>query len=71
MGAADKGTNKIDELKGRAKEFAGRKTGRDDLERKGQTDQVKAKAKQVGEELKDAAGKARDAARAAKDSLDR
>src|ERR1700722_5709960 len=69
MGAADKGSNKGDELKGRVKELAGRASGRHDLERKGQGDQVKAKAKQVGEELKDVAGKARDAARAARDSL--
>jgi uncharacterized protein YjbJ (UPF0337 family) len=71
MGAADKGSHKFDELKGRLKELVGRKSGRHDLERRGQAEQVKAKAREVGEELKDAAGKARQAARAAKDSLDR
>jgi uncharacterized protein YjbJ (UPF0337 family) len=51
----DKAKNKGQELKGKAKEAAGRTTGDRDLEAEGQSDRAKGSAKQAGEKLKDAA----------------
>jgi len=57
MGNADKAANKLQDLKGKVKETTGRATGNKDLESKGKTDQVKAAAKDVGEEVKSAGNK--------------
>lgn len=54
MGLADKARNKAEELAGQAKEKLGEVTNNDELAREGQAEQVKAKAKQAGEDLKDA-----------------
>jgi uncharacterized protein YjbJ (UPF0337 family) len=54
MGTKDKASNKIQDIKGRAKEAAGQATGDDDLETKGKTDQLKAAVKDVGEHVKEA-----------------
>ena len=59
MSTADKASDKIQGLKGRVKETAGRATGNTDLETKGQADQVKAAVKDVGETVKDAGNKAK------------
>jgi uncharacterized protein YjbJ (UPF0337 family) len=49
--------DRIDDLKGRAKEAAGDLTGNDDLEREGKADQagasVKAKVNKVADKVKD------------------
>jgi uncharacterized protein YjbJ (UPF0337 family) len=52
--ARNKTRNKAQELKGQAKEGAGRATGDRSLEAEGRGDQVKANLKQAGEKLKDA-----------------
>jgi uncharacterized protein YjbJ (UPF0337 family) len=57
MGHADKAANKIQDLKGRAKETTGRATGNRNLEDEGKTDQVKAAVKDVGEKVKEAGEK--------------
>lgn len=54
-----KGSHKVEDLKGRVKEKAGRATGNDDLETEGKVDQVKAAVKDVGEKVKDAGTKAK------------
>ena len=54
MGTDDKISNKVDDLAGKAKEAAGKLTGDDDLEAKGQNDQAKSDLKQAGEKVKDA-----------------
>lgn len=61
MSSEDKVSNKAEELKGRAKEWAGDKTHDRDLEAEGSADQSSAKAKQAGEHLKDAVRNAKDA----------
>lgn len=53
MGVDDKFENKSEELGGKAKETIGNVTGDDDLQAEGATDQLKAKAKDVGEKVKD------------------
>ena len=50
----DKIKNKTQQLKGKAKEVAGRSVGNESLERKGRLDQAKGDLKQAGEEVKDA-----------------
>ncbi|WP_169251780.1 CsbD family protein [Brevibacterium sp. 'Marine'] len=53
MGVDDKFENKAEDLGGRAKETVGDVTGDDELKAEGATDQLKAKAKDVGESVKD------------------
>ncbi|MBV8933039.1 MAG: CsbD family protein [Kutzneria sp.] len=53
MSASDKIDNKAEELKGKAKEGAGKVADDKDLETEGQFDQLKGKAKQAGEKVKD------------------
>ena len=60
MGAKDKAANEAQNLKGKAKEAAGKVSGNKDLETEGKIDQAKASAKGAGENLKDAASKIKD-----------
>lgn len=53
MGLGDKISNEAENLGGKAKEAAGNATDNDRLKAEGQTDQVKADAKKVGEDVKD------------------
>jgi len=53
MGLGDKISNAAEDLGGKAKEAAGNATDNDRLRAEGQTDQVKADAKKVGESVKD------------------
>lgn len=50
----DKAKHTGEELLGKAKEAAGKATGNNKLEAEGKADQVKAKAKQAGDDIKDA-----------------
>ena len=54
MGDADKMSNKVDELAGKAKEAVGDATDDRDLQAEGKADQSKADLKQAGEKVKDA-----------------
>ena len=54
MGQDDKTANKVEEIRGEAKEKVGQATGDDALERQGERDQSKANLKQAGEKVKDA-----------------
>jgi uncharacterized protein YjbJ (UPF0337 family) len=54
MGADDKTSNKVEEVRGQAKEKVGQATGDENLERQGRTDQSKSDLKQAGEKVKDA-----------------
>jgi uncharacterized protein YjbJ (UPF0337 family) len=54
MGTDDKARNKVEEVRGRAKEEVGEATDDERLERQGRTDQAKADVKQAGEKVKDA-----------------
>jgi uncharacterized protein YjbJ (UPF0337 family) len=54
MGLDDKAGNEIDDLRGKAKEAAGRATGDEELEAHGKGDQVGADIKKAGEKVKDA-----------------
>lgn len=54
MGLDDKLGNKADELKGHAKEHAGKATDDEQLEAEGKGDQMGADLKQAGEKVKDA-----------------
>ena len=60
MGVDDKFENKAEDLGGRAKETTGDVTGDDQLKAEGATDQLKAKAKDVGESVKDLGSSVRD-----------
>jgi uncharacterized protein YjbJ (UPF0337 family) len=75
MGNEDKARNKINEVKGEAKEWVGEHTDNPSLANEGRADQVKANARQAGEHVKDAAHDAaehlRDAAEDAKDAAHR
>lgn len=53
MGVDDKFQNKAEDLGGRAKETIGDITDDNDLKADGASDQIKAKAKDVGESVKD------------------
>jgi uncharacterized protein YjbJ (UPF0337 family) len=53
MGLGDKISNAAEDMGGKAKEAAGNATDNDRLRAEGQTDQVKADAKKVGENVKD------------------
>lgn len=57
MGTDDKIKNKVDEVKGMAKEKIGEHTDNRNLEAEGRTDQTKANLKQAGEKVKDAFSK--------------
>lgn len=54
MGADDKIDNKLDELRGKAKEGVGRASGDEELEGQGRGDQAVADLRQAGEKVKDA-----------------
>ena len=54
MGKDDKAANKVEEIRGDAKEKIGAATGDDALRRQGERDQSKANLKQAGEKVKDA-----------------
>jgi len=54
MSTEDKARNTAESTKGKAKEAAGRATGKRDLEDEGRADQAKADVKQAGEKIKDA-----------------
>ena len=54
MGDQDKLNNKIEDIRGEAKERIGRATGDEELEAQGRGDQAKADLKQAGEKVKDA-----------------
>jgi uncharacterized protein YjbJ (UPF0337 family) len=54
MGLGDKIQNKAEELKGQAKEHAGKATNDRELEAEGHGDQIKGNLKQAGEKIKDA-----------------
>jgi len=53
MGLTDKAKNAAQKAAGKAKEATGKVTDNPDLEAEGQTDQTKASAKKVGEDIKD------------------
>ena len=53
MGLGDTIGNAAEDMGGKAKEAAGNATDNDRLKAEGQTDQVKADAKKVGESVKD------------------
>jgi uncharacterized protein YjbJ (UPF0337 family) len=55
MSERDKASNKAEEIKGRAKEAAGRATDDERLEAEGRSDQTRSNLKQAGEKVKDAA----------------
>ncbi len=54
MGIVDKAKNEAEKLIGQGKETAGKHTDNPDLEAEGKSDQTKASAKKVGEDVKDA-----------------
>jgi uncharacterized protein YjbJ (UPF0337 family) len=54
MGADDKTKNKVQDVRGQAKEKLGAATGDDALRRQGERDQSKSDLKQAGEKVKDA-----------------
>lgn len=60
MGVDDKFENKAEDLGGRAKETVGDVTGDDQLKAEGATDQLKAKAKDVGDSVKDLGASVKD-----------
>lgn len=54
MSTENKAANKVTELKGDAKEAAGKATGNESLQAEGQADQTKGNLKQAAEKAKDA-----------------
>jgi uncharacterized protein YjbJ (UPF0337 family) len=60
MGTQDKAANKVEDIKGKVKETAGKAVGNEHLEAEGKADQTKAGLKDVGEKVKDAASKIKD-----------
>lgn len=60
MSFKDKAENKVEDLKGRGKESAGKASGDRDLEAEGKADQTSAKVKDAGEKVKDAAKDVKD-----------
>lgn len=54
MGAIDKARNKLNKVKGQAKEAVGRATGNRDLQNRGVGDQFTSDLKSAGEKVKDA-----------------
>ena len=61
MGIEDKASNMGEDLKGQAKEAAGKVTDNERLEAEGKQDQASADLKQRGEQLKDAGKDVKDA----------
>lgn len=53
MSAMDKAKNKLEDLKGKTKETAGKATDSEKLEAEGKADQTKASGKDAGEKVKD------------------
>lgn len=53
MAEEHKGSNKFDEIRGKAKEQAGKVTGNREREAEGAVEKNKAKLKQAGEKVKD------------------
>ncbi|HUR15455.1 MAG TPA: CsbD family protein [Mycobacteriales bacterium] len=53
MGATDKLSNKVEELKGQAKQHAGEATDNEQLQAEGKRDEAKGDLKQAGEKVKD------------------
>lgn len=53
MGLGDKISNAAENLKGKAKESAGKASDNEQLQAEGQGDQFSAGAKKVGEDIKD------------------
>ena len=60
MSFKDKAENKVEDIKGRGKESAGKASGDRDLEAEGKADQTSAKVKDAGEKVKDAAKDVKD-----------
>ncbi|MFI9449877.1 CsbD family protein [Amycolatopsis sp. WAC 01375] len=56
----DKAENKVEELKGKAKEAVGDATDNEQWQAEGKTEQGKANVKQAGEKIKDAVKGVRD-----------
>ena len=56
MGEGDKTDNKLQDLKGQAKEKLGAATDNDRMQNEGKADQSSANLKQAGENVKDALG---------------
>jgi uncharacterized protein YjbJ (UPF0337 family) len=54
MATEDKASNKITEMKGKAKEALGKAVGNEQMEAEGKADQAKGDLKQAGEKVKDA-----------------
>ncbi|MFB9906900.1 CsbD family protein [Allokutzneria oryzae] len=54
MSTSDKADNKIEEVKGKAKEAVGDATDNEQWQAEGKVDQTKANLKQAGEKVKDA-----------------
>ena len=54
LGGADRASNKIDDLGGKAKEALGKLTHDRDIEKRGKADQAKSSLKDAGEKIKDA-----------------
>jgi uncharacterized protein YjbJ (UPF0337 family) len=54
MSNTDKANNKIDEVKGRAKQTVGAATGDESERREGKVEEKTANLKQAGEKIKDA-----------------
>ena len=54
MSTEDKANNKVEKVKGKAKETTGRAVGNERLEAEGTADQTSANVKQAGEKVKDA-----------------
>ena len=61
MGLGDKIGAHAEDLKGKAKEAAGKVTGNEELQADGQADQASAEARKATEKVKDAAGNAGEA----------
>jgi uncharacterized protein YjbJ (UPF0337 family) len=53
MGATDKVANKVEELKGQAKQQAGKATDNEQWKTEGKIDEAKGDLKQAGEKVKD------------------
>jgi uncharacterized protein YjbJ (UPF0337 family) len=60
MSFADKTKHEAEELKGTVKEHAGELIDNEQMEAEGKAEQVKARAKKVGDDLKETAQDARD-----------
>jgi uncharacterized protein YjbJ (UPF0337 family) len=54
MGRDEKTENKVEEIRGQAKEKVGDATNDQELQRQGERDQSRANLKQAGEKVKDA-----------------